>query len=241
MKYYYISDIHLEFKLRTIKEIIPDIGSQEWVAERNNLIIAGDVTPDVHRFLLFLLDCSSKFNQVFVVLGNHDYLVTGLGLNDARYRLKKSITENNVDNVHVLDNQIFHTDDGLSIFGGTMWTSYNKGNPKDIAAAEMYMPELKRLFYKDIIHEHDVFIGHYQDWLQTLRKTDRISVCVTHHLPVDECVDDQYASSSLNAAFSADLQQNINGVDIWVHGHTHSKIREKLTVKMVANSKTTNW
>lgn len=98
----YFSDLHLERKWK-----IPKIYQ---VAD--NLLLAGDIGhPTDEIYQDFFKQCSSKYERVFVVDGNHEWNVG----KPCKNRFK------HFDNVHLLENQKFVWDN-LVIIGSTLWT-----------------------------------------------------------------------------------------------------------------------
>lgn len=232
MKYHYISDVHLDFNARHIQDFIPAVMQQGWVPSENTLIVAGDISPHVNQSVLFLTHSATFFKDVLFVLGNHDYMDTGLQGTRKAYTTALELV--NLPNLHWLDNSEVILE-GVRFVGGTMWTDYYSSNELQMSNCKRFMPELKCFPINGVIQENRVFedfVGKISKEVKTLP-----TVCITHHLPSDECIDSKYNSSPINGGFSNRVPDDIIGAfDIWIHGHTHTEVNLNIEgTNVVAN------
>lgn len=134
--------------------------------------------------------------------------------------------------------------DGVAFLGCTVWTDYRlherPGRPVSMSAesamagarramldyrlievADRTGPAGRRRFEpidSVVIHEASRY------WLaeRLARPAAGRRVVVTHHLPSWHSVSVDFAAAPSNPAFASDLDVLFAGVDLWVHGHTHS-------------------
>ncbi len=133
----------------------------------------------------------------------------------------------------------------LEFIGCTAWTDYRlyepAGRPRHMraqdvmAATEPVMLDYRRIWVEEAtaaqrmrpFRPSDSVALHEQarEWLaRTLARPCSVArrVVVTHHLPSWHSVSPAYADSFTNPAFASDLDALFSGVDLWIHGHTHS-------------------
>jgi len=60
-------------------------------------------------------------------------------------------------------------------------------------------------------------------WLQKALDTpfDGVTVVVTHHLPSEKSIGEQYQGDWANASFASRLDDMMGRSTLWIHGHTH--------------------
>ena len=135
MKIDYISDIHIDFRVREmnpnspkikkqVKELIEEIGISN--SKSDVLIIAGDLGHYFSQDSEFLLQCKEIYKHIILVRGNHDmYLVSKsqqskyLFKSENRYLELKRFCSNN--DIHYLDGNVICID-GIKIGGlGMSW------------------------------------------------------------------------------------------------------------------------
>lgn len=225
MKYHYLSDLHIDHRSARIQKFIPELTSEGWEPGSNTLIIAGDITPRMTQLKLFISECSAWFKDVIVALGNHDYVLEGVGADGL---LRRHMKDMDFSNVHILTpGNVFENDEAV-FFGGTMWTDYGGRDKGNMGLAKMYMPELNYLYIDDLCDEHDTFIAALEAFDQHGYE-GKLKICVTHHLPNEDSIDPEYEHSLLNTAFQAGVPDRLVGkFDLWIHGHTH-KVMEHYT------------
>jgi predicted phosphodiesterase len=134
--------------------------------------------------------------------------------------------------------------DGVEFVGCTVWTDYRlherPGRPVSMSAAEtMVAARRVMLDYRCVdvrdpsspggtrrFEPEDSVVLHERSrvWLaaRLSRPAAGPRVVVTHHLPSWHSVSPAYVAAPSNPAFASDLDALMPGVDLWIHGHTHS-------------------
>ena len=240
MKFDYASDIHLEFGG------IADLFFHPEMAWKKNpdstvLILAGDIVEVV----LFdsskggrsglvqesFAKLSSLYDHVLWVFGNHEYYGETLefAVGHARKRLEKL----GLKNFHILENQEFQYD-GVSFYGGTMWTSFDNNNPleqmrfynmNDSKCIKCY--DAADRSWKRTITANDV-AGIHAKYVRKLHKflsdTDGPKVVISHHAPSAIVISDEYRGHPMNSCYIEELSDVISYAQpkAWVFGHLHN-------------------
>jgi len=127
MKFALTSDVHLEFGRFDIRN----------TENADLLILAGDIcvardfklddTANQRMYREFFEQASSEFGKVIYIMGNHEHYNGDYAKSERILRDEMS----NYPNVHFLHNEYVDLC-GQRFFGGTMWTSLNKENPRTI-------------------------------------------------------------------------------------------------------------
>lgn len=235
---YFISDLHLDAwcPLTTNKGILrasfEDLYNRYFIPAEA-VSIAGDIADDEFTFLAFCEFISEKYNQVYLVFGNHDLTVRGSFVDIEGFKQWKT-TEDKLDylkisllaypNIHLLDGQVI---DG---FGGTMGMcdfSYDgyEGRPYDTLT----------MWHKDWYDgRHWNYMG--QDplaiWADEERKMDTISkaspkVVLTHFFPTQMGIQSQFVDNYKTAWYCFNGEKFLEQLPdstIWQAGHTHGCI-----------------
>lgn len=235
---YFISDLHLDAwcPLTTNKGILrasfEDLYNRYFIPAEA-VSIAGDIADDEFTFLAFCEFISEKYNQVYLVFGNHDLTVKGSFIDIEGFKQWKT-TEDKLDylkisllaypNIHLLDGQVI---DG---FGGTMGMcdfSYDgyEGRPYDTLT----------MWHKDWYDgRHWNYMG--QDplaiWADEERKMDTISkaspkVVLTHFFPTQMGIQSQFVDTYKTAWYCFNGERFLEQLPdstIWQAGHTHGCI-----------------
>lgn len=235
---YFISDLHLDAwcPLTTNKGILrasfEDLYNRYFIPAEA-VSIAGDIADDEFTFLAFCEFISEKYNQVYLVFGNHDLTVRGSFVDIEGFKQWKT-TEDKLDylkisllaypNIHLLDGQLI---DG---FGGTMGMcdfSYDgyEGRPYDTLT----------MWHKDWYDgRHWNYMG--QDplaiWADEERKMDMISkaspkVVLTHFFPTQMGIQSQFVDNYKTAWYCFNGERFLEQLPdstIWQAGHTHGCI-----------------
>ena len=234
-----LSDLHLEF-LGDYKSLIfsrRDWNSYTVIPKMENerdqvLVLAGDIVmvKFIDRFYPFFRDISDRFKEVVVCTGNHESYRHNFLKTHRDY--KNFLTQ--FHNIHLLEKESIIIDD-IAFFGGTMWTNFKKRNPNDMLAAKNGMSDFHVIEYSPEDHsayglfspelsvlEHEKTLEEMVKFFKQHKKLKR--VIVTHHAPSFKSTSMQYWNSTLNAAFSSDLDTFVaqHSPELWIHGHHHS-------------------
>lgn len=226
MKFTIISDLHGEIGFMENQEVQKD----------TILLIPGDIhearRTGQYREILSVL--TSKFVQVVMVAGNHEYY--GSNFNKT-HRVLKAF-EHEFSNFHFLNDE-FRIFGDVLVLGGTLWTDYDNSNPITKLQAQLGMNDYKYIrtgppeqYWQRKVSPDDLEFLHYktktflQKCLDNQREVcDNLkTVVMTHHAPSFGSVDPYFKDDNLNGCYCSNMEGFIEslGVDLWIHGHVHS-------------------
>lgn len=224
MRIQYASDLHLEFhdnsKYLKDNPIIP-VG--------DILILAGDIgylNDDNYSKHPFWDWVSKSFNQVYVIIGNHElYKYTDLA------KIPQGLIYSIRKNVNVYYNDVIHLD-SVDIILSTLWAK--------IPLEEAYMTEncvsdFRRILFNDELltwnnfnEEHEKCFTFIKDSVENSKAKN--IVVVTHHVPSFQLASPDFRSSKVNGAFVVELEDYIkrSPISYWIYGHSHRNIDKKI-------------
>ena len=216
-KFQVISDIHLEF----IKEGMPDIQ-----ADAPYLVIAGDLGyPNQASFWNFLSDASSKYQLVFIVLGNHEYYCAEFGF-VPRF-VREQIAKHGLLNVILLDNTTFDLwVDGLPVrvIGSTLWSRILSNIEKTYAKIRVKTDRRYITFDRICNTVHEQCAAWIDAELDRCVEDGRYAIVVTHYLPSYKLIHPEYLSYDGQDYFASHLDHLLRPpVLCWFFGHTHAR------------------
>lgn len=215
MKIAIASDLHLEVRDVAFENPGSDV-----------LVLAGDICTLRHmdtdgilgdRFRAFFQNCTSRWEHVIYILGNHE---------SYGYRIDKALDRaGQISGVHFLDNST-KTIGGVTFWGATLWTDWDR-NPMASLASRGQMNDYRvirtdggtrRLTPEDTHRLHDQSILSL--------KSSRPDVVISHHLPSWKSIPDEYQNTHsflLNHAYASHLDSLVEELSpqLWIHGHTH--------------------
>ena len=221
MRIQYASDLHLEFGANSAylrKNPLIQIG--EILVLAGDIAHIGDESNIKHPFWDW---ASNNFNRVIVVPGNHE-LYKSFDINNLHngWRLKVR------DNVEYIYNEIIHIDEDTDLIATTLWS---KINPKDAYFTEKSVNDFYRirngkyrLSWERFNEEHDKCL-HFLEENIIASKAKKIIVA-THHVPSFKLMSDEFAGSTINGAFTVELENLISNsrINYWIYGHSHRNI-----------------
>lgn len=220
MKIQYASDLHLE-----LSENSRWIGKNPLDVAGDILVLAGDIVylgQEAHIKHPFWDWCSDNFRMTFVVPGNHEFY----GGYDA-LRCSDRFTLDVRENVRYINNQVV-TVDGIDIIFSTLWANIRI---EDSFETEQCINDFRRIICGGERLIAPIFNSMNEQSVAYLKKSVSESsasrrVVVSHHLPSNMLVADQFRGSSLNGAFVSEQSDWIvdSGIDYWIYGHSHSNI-----------------
>lgn len=237
MKIDYVSDLHLEFGAATLPggEVLVLAGD---VCEVRSLLTDFHSTRELphvpgsheHRYSDFFHHECAKYEQVFMVMGNHEHYH---GRFDRTYdELKRMLPEN----VTLLERETVEYR-GVVFIGATLWTNCNNGDSLTMytlkasmndyrAIKNHYLPAdiYAKLTPEKTFAEHVKTVNYLAGELP--KYADRPVVVVTHHAPSFASVDEQYRGEyHMNGGYASDLSELILDhpqITKWIHGHMHN-------------------
>lgn len=226
MKIQVISDLHLEFKPFSLF-VKP---------EAEVLVLAGDIAALENQCKkLNHLENIIKHVQIPVVYvtGNHEYY--GYGQVKSTNKIIKTL-EVKYPHFHFLDNEVWvHKD--VEFIGSTLWSNFD-------------LAQNKMMFCAGVVHAISDFTTILSDNVGTLTAREFIAMneaarefinkavvnptglkkcVVTHFVPTEQSIADQWKGNSLNPYFVCNCEQLMPGVHTWIFGHTHSSFDYMLT------------
>lgn len=246
-KFILISDIHVDFAMLNW-QILKDAA-----LETDTLLVAGDISNDIHITMLWLTEAKSIFSNLLWVPGNHDFY--NCGSHKTRLIDLKSYTPDpftvaeicdfyqdkcNKHGINFLNRKTVNIN-GISFVGTTGWHDFIAGEPystEEQIAAWTRMNESKIRWnsnsYK-IDHTGPLNQAYcdYEWMASTLATIDGPIVVVTHHIPHRKLVhqkpnDIEWTKTHgvfVNTQFEKIKSPNIK---LWCYGHTHERIMKTL-------------
>lgn len=217
MKVSYCSDLHFS----------PDNEKPIYNTNKSDvLILAGDIINyayDIKSMRLFDI-ISNEFDVVLWVLGNHEHW--GGQLDTTHDIIRNELS--GLGNILLLENQTY-TKNYVNFIGATLWTDFNKANPIAMWDAKKQMRDYRyikqnetdKLLPEDIYHKHCDSLAYIKR--ETRKSTT--NVVITHHAPSYQSIAEEYKNSNLSPAYCSNLDDVMynHNIDVWVHGHVHSK------------------
>jgi Icc-related predicted phosphoesterase len=244
MKIAYGSDLHLEFhdleftnQEADILVLAGDIMIAQFLhdhtpesiqktLDQNNEL--GERQLEAVKYRAFLKRVSDRFPHTIMIAGNHEFY------HGRWYQSIETLKEEvgQFDNIYFLEDQIKTINDVLFI-GSTLWTDMNKNDWHTKYQVKTGMSDFRLIKndkekYRSITPD-DVILRHAKS-LEFIKTTaanaTKPIVVVTHHLPSDLSIDNQYKDQYLmNGAYRSNLENFIleNTIKLWICGHTHHK------------------
>ena len=210
MKYYYISDIHLEWlKKNFFNQILKYFD----ILTKNDVIIFnGDVCNPKYQLDTLLTYLSHKVNHIIYVAGNHEYYDSSIE------EINSYITslEDKYLNFSFLNNKKISIN-GIEILGGTGWSNIlnqRVGSLNDLKMIKNMSPEKM-----SSLHEEFVL------FLKTNIDSNKIQVIVSHFLPSSGVITEYHKNSELNFYFCNGVYDKNYELSpkYWLYGHDHSE------------------
>jgi hypothetical protein len=221
----YASDLHLE-----ILGTVPFPSLLKPVAPV--LALAGDIgnpkSPDYQNFLKY---CSSNWDHVVVVAGNHEFYNKKPGTPSTVAERLQACQDvaTSFQNVRFLERERVDIG-GVAFLGCSLWTDLSDPAAADEAESRMNDYRLIAVEKDRPLRAADVASWHARDraWLDReiaiAAEEERPVVVLTHHLPSFDLIATKYAAAGLiNRAFASDCRPLIRRpVRAWIAGHTHT-------------------
>ena len=234
----YISDIHLELwqdKMPIMKED----------KKIHGLALLGDIgNPFDKNYHDFLMDCSNKFNKVYLLAGNHEYYHTTDKLPNLRnYVIDRILKVTNDINKQTNNNIVFMDNDYVSIrqndkqhllIGSTLWSNHN------VFSKGTNTPQFIIDFNNFLNYQHYYSLEWITRCLHSIKlhndlTGDNVSATMlTHYVPSKQLIEQKflnkrvrlkYKESPDQSRFFSNLEHLMNEpLKHWLCGHTHSNM-----------------
>lgn len=227
------SDLHLEgwCGLSPEQQAMRFLPSDERDAE-SVLVLAGDICSAVHPLIEFLQAVSKKFARVIAIPGNHEAYHKDL---ESWYREME--LKCNIPNVEYAIRDVRCTELGdVRFIYGTFWADGGSSLAEEARVGDTLndfhlIRNGYRLFaVSDMKAIHRKHKKQIQEFLMT--PFNGKTFVVTHHMPSLELVSLRFRSPlGINGGFASPCDDMLVGEfapDVWIHGHTHDTIDQKL-------------
>lgn len=232
MKIQFASDLHLEFhdNSRWLKDnpLIP-VGDILLLA--GDIGYLGDENYSRHSFWNW---CAENFKETIVVPGNHE-LYKGFDINHLTQGWELKVH----DNVRVVYNKSLHYGD-IDIICSTLWA--------EISLCEAYFTEkrvsdFRRIRDGERLLSWERFNEEHRSCVDFICRSVKKSkaktkIVVTHHVPSFRLISEEFRGSTINGAFTSNLDKMIESLPInyWIYGHSHRNIEAEISeTKMLTN------
>jgi len=213
MELHILSDIHLECERFEPPETSADV-----------VILAGDIGVGTRG-----IDWAKKHFDVPVLYipGNHEYHNPSLSMIEHLTDMQRACEGSTV---MLMDNKVMVIE-GVRFIGTTLWTDLKNFESVLYCDADRIITdyEVSRnvggLVHFDSAHAQYLFARN-RAWLESelAQSFTGKTVVVTHHAPSQKSIAAQYVGNDWNPCFASDLERLMDGVDLWIHGHTHSSL-----------------
>ena len=228
---YFTSDLHLDHYCDSSSELSAFV--EKFLPKAEVLCVAGDTSDNPKLFVDFYRLVSKRYNQIFLIFGNHDLTVQHhdyflqnpfTKTQDKLNWLKEKLSE--LPNVTLLDGTVA-TYKNIKI-GGTM--GFN-----DFSVGSNIYPKTKAELKKEWLCWFDNVNWRYKNndpdiiLEQELFKLDSVirqnpDIVMTHFLPTAVGIPEKYQAEITNAFFYFEANRFLDKMknnSIWQAGHTH--------------------
>ena len=233
MRIQYASDLHLEFadNWRVLKQEEPMNVRGDILVLAGDIGYLGDDNYQTHPFWDWV---SENYQQVIVVLGNHEFYKF-YDLSSMHDGLIGEIRSN----IHYYYNAVVHIQD-IDIIVSTLWANITL---EDAYITEHSVTDFRRILYGEDILTYADFNREHKRCLEFVKQsvadsTAKHIIVVTHHVPSFQLMSPEFLGSHINGAFTVELADYIatSGIDYWIYGHSHRNIDKTIgTTRCICN------
>lgn len=204
------------------------------------LILAGDLWIGT-RWIEYaghswIAKVSTRFKQVLVVLGNHDFwpISDKLTIKNGADKSNALLQDMGYYNVLVLDRTAWAHEDYLFV-GCTLWTDMNRNDHLTMMSMRSYMAQDGNIAYGIDGEFFERFTS--EKWVQLHKKhrdyinivaqnnKDKKIFVITHHVPMTTLIHPDFLNETIgNGYYYSDLSNVIldnENITHWCYGHTH--------------------
>jgi len=216
MKFFYCSDLHLEYESTTnIKLIFSNEHKQDF------LLLAGDICQLSNEtlkdiYIDFLSYCSKLFKEVIIITGNHEYY--GSVIEETNLWIQ-NVIQKSFDNVHFLNQTGFNISPDVRIIGATLWSSVRQ---KSISIADY--SQIKGFTVDTGNQLHDENKNFILNEIKESQEKKQKLIVMTHHLPSFDLIAEEYKHyRTINEYFATNLSPDefFEYPKYWIFGHSH--------------------
>lgn len=237
---YVISDIHCDCFLPVYSNFDVEYDefakyldkwfNQNNIPRTNEIVIAGDIANDFLKYTQFIRYISGQYDNVYIVLGNHDLCVNGRTLSKSNDKFETSAEKiasvkeyaKTFNNVYLLDGDV------VNDIGGTMGMSDFSFKPIPFKK-EQYISEWKYNFFDGKTWNYYNNNPEYI-WQLEKEKLEKIvkkqpKIVLTHYLPMEAGCEEMYKNSYHSCFFFFEGKQFLEKMpnnSYWICGHSHS-------------------
>lgn len=219
------SDIHIE-----VFNKLPEIP-----VKAKYLFLAGDICPLNHRLFYNFFDiCSSRWEKVFYVPGNHEFYSGKKNYTELDFEYKLKLNER-YTNVYYLNDTFVKLNDEINVYGSIFWTfpSYTstyraKLDIKDYSYIKYFNTQVNHIVDLDINFIKELSENSFVLLKNHLENTKKITIVMTHFPPIREGTYNPIYNKQkedLKNYFTWNDETinnfNLTNVPIWISGHTH--------------------
>lgn len=216
-----VSDLHFEFHADGGKSFIASMDPSGVDA----LVVAGD-TNTFSGLTASLSALCERYACVLFTSGNHE----AYGSSPAVVQGILDAVKKRHKNFHWLNNSTVMLK-GVRISGCTLWYPPPQGHDL-FFARQMNDYYLIQDFVPWVYDENKKSVEFLK------REVSKADVIVTHHIPSQSCVSEEYQGSNLNHFFVYDMSEDIlrGKPSYWLHGHSHVHYEAKLGDTVLARN-----
>ena len=219
------SDLHIE-----IWNKIPDIP-----VKSKYLFLAGDICPLNHPlFYKFFGFCSTRWEKVFYVPGNHEFYSERKNYNELDFEYNLKLKEK-YKNVYFLNDTFVELNDEINVYGSIFWTfptytsTYTaKLDIKDYSYIKYFNKQLNHVTSLDVNFIKELSEKSFVSLKKHLENTKKITIVMTHFPPLREgtcnpIYNNQKEDKTNYFTWNDKIINNFNlkNVPLWISGHTH--------------------
>jgi predicted phosphohydrolase len=198
------------------------------------LFLAGNICKLRHQLFYKFFDyCSSNWEKIFYVPGNHEYYSNNKNYNELLFEYKYELNKK-YKNVYFLDNECVQLDNDINVYGSTFWTKspFNNIHQANLTTNDYnmitYFNQNKGHCVKlDIDYVNQLSKSAYNKIEKYLNETNKKTIVITHFPPLRSGTSNpKYLAknriSNLYFSWPNETINNLNliNVPIWISGHT---------------------
>ncbi len=226
MNFELVSDLHLDVLKKENRNSKRYLGNVFSKPQASILLIAGDildnlaVSAGLSKYFLDMV--CDRYQNVFAVLGNHDYMGSKESIDSTIPTVREVFPR-----VVWLDNDFVRVGE-VWLYGSTFWSEIS---PENSDVMELTMPDYqliqdvgdRKITTKTTNRLNEQSRERLTNWLSENRNEQL--VVLTHHAPSFQSTP--YPESPLSEVFCNDLDSLVESnpnISLWLHGHVHEAV-----------------